>query len=232
MIVEEGWIETALDILQRDENLAGVTGVMYDVFPNESPNKRHPIKHPVGYVRYLPGPSIYKKEILIDVKHFNPFLKGNGEKEFGFRIAKKGFKQLRIDIPICYHCKKAYNLDEALEKASYFIGVGQFLRLHFTVENFREALSKYKRIFSFMFTLSIVLISMIVSALSGNTALIAGVVIFIVVALMSLIIKQKNPRKTFVSINHWTLASFFFFVGLIKRTKNYSEYPLEAEIIK
>jgi glycosyltransferase involved in cell wall biosynthesis len=232
MIVEEGWIEKALDTLQKDKSLAGVTGVMYDVFPDECLNKRHQIKHPLGYVEYMPGPSIYKKEILYNVKHFNPFLKGNGEKEFGFRILEKGYKQLRLDVPICYHQRKEYDLDEAFEKASYFIGVGQFLRLHFNMKNLIEALYKYRRVFSFMAALVLILILMVFSAITGNAYLFIASMTFILVPITLLLIKQKNPKKTFISINHWTLSSIFFFVGLFKKTRDSSDYPLEAEIIK
>jgi glycosyltransferase involved in cell wall biosynthesis len=232
MIVAEGWIETALDTLQKDKNLAGVTGVMFDVFPNEKLSKRHRIKHPLGYVGYMPGPSIYKREILFGVRHFNPFLKGNGEKEFGFRILEKGYKQLRLDIPICYHRRKEYNLDEAYEKASYFIGVGQFLRLHFNSRNLIEAITKYRRVFSFMLLLLLIFVSAVFSAITGNTDLIIGSLVVLAILVTLLLIKQKNPKKTFININHWTLSSIFFFVGLLKKTKDLKDYPLEAEIIK
>jgi glycosyltransferase involved in cell wall biosynthesis len=232
MIVAEGWIESALKVLEKDEKLAGITGILYNVLPDEEINKNHRINHPIGCVDYLPGPSIYKKNILDRVNHFNPFFKGNGEREIGYRISKEGWSQIRIEKEICYHCKKEYDLNESFEKASYFIGVGQFLRNHFEFENVKEIIIKYKIVFLFMALLLILILFLFTAAFLNRFILNISLFVSIVIIATLFLIKKRRLKKFLLRLNGLTLASMNFLYGFIKKTKSISDYPLDVEIIK
>ena len=233
MIVKEGWIEAALDILDKYENLAGVTGVMYNIWPKEGLNENHRMKGSTGYVDFLPGPSVYKKSILIEAKHFNPHLKGNGEREIGFRISKLGYRQLRIDKTICYHCKKDYNLDEAIEKAGYFVGVGQFLRLHFNKRNLIETLVRYKMVFiHFAILIALFLLFSVALLMGSLNIFLKPLIVLLSLLLLFLIIFKKSPRRTIISLNGLTVASLNFIYGFFKAKKEIKDYPIDAEVVK
>jgi glycosyltransferase involved in cell wall biosynthesis len=231
MIVAQGFIETALDALEKDNKLAGITGTIYNVLPNEDLNRNHIIRHPIGYVEYLPGPSIYKREVLFLVNHFNPYFKGNGEREVGYRIARLGYHQIRIEKMISYHCKKEYSFDESFEKASYFIGVGQFIRAHFDKNIIIEMLKKYRRVFYFSslaLSFLILLFIMAVYEMDG----IKYMPVVIVLLLLLVILKQRNLRKTFLDLSSISVRSFYFFYGLLKPVKTADSYPVDVEIVK
>jgi glycosyltransferase involved in cell wall biosynthesis len=232
MIVAEGWIEAALDALKKEDKLAGVTGIMYNVFPHENLNKEHRINHPVGYVEYLPGPSIYKKNILYRVNHFNPFFKGNGEREVGARISNIGYLQARIEKMVCYHCKKNKSLNETLEKASYFIGVGQFLRSQFDIKNIIEVIFKYKIVFVFLSVFTLISVLVIAAVIFGNPKLILYPILISFVIISLIMVKQRNPKKTMLILNGLFLSSINFIYGFFKNTKTSSEYPVDVEIVK
>jgi glycosyltransferase involved in cell wall biosynthesis len=232
MIVAEGWIETALKALEKNENLAGITGILYNVLPDEGINKNHRINHPIGYVDYFPGTCIYKKDVLNRVNHFNPYFKGNGEREIGYRISKEGWSQIRIEKEICYHYKKEYDFIESFEKASYFIGVGQFLRLHFKLENVKEMIVKYKIVFSYMAFL-LILISFLFTAAFLNRVILNIILLLIIVVIATLfLIRKRRLKKFLLRLNGLTLASINFLYGFIKKPKSFADYPLDVEIIK
>ena len=230
MIVEAGWIETALNILGSDEKLAGITGVMYNVYPNEKLNKNHKTKGKIGYVDYLPGPSVYKRSVLFEVDHFNPYLKGNGEREIGHRISGSGYRQIRVDKTICYHCKKEYNINESIEKASYFIGVGQFLRLHFNKKNLIETVIRYKNVFIYFTILQILIVLFFIALIVENLKLLLCPLSFLIICLF-IVIAWKGPKKVILIMNGLTISMFNFFYGYIKTTNKKKDYPLNVEII-
>ena len=231
MIVEEGWIETALDVLEKDEKLAGITGVMYNVLPNDSLSDKHRMKGIIGNVQFLPGASIYKKKVLLKVNHFNPFLKGNGEREIGHRIEKAGYNQLRVDKTICYHLKKEYNLNESLEKASYFIGVGQFLKLHYNNKILFENIIRYKTVFLYFTLILSMFILTVIAIILANLKIILYPFIIVLFFLSGIMI-WKKPKKTFLVMNGLTMASFNLFFGVFKKTKKWSDYPVNVEIVQ
>lgn len=126
-VLIEGWLEGALAALQED-SVAAVAGRIYVVLPGEELTFDHPPRYAAGRVKYLPTAGLYRRSVLQQVGTFNPFVRGEEERELGFRITGAGFTILRQDTPMAYHLMKPRTQSELDEKASYFTGVGQIFR--------------------------------------------------------------------------------------------------------
>ena len=233
MVVCENWIKTAIENLEKDQNLAGITGVIYNIFPNELKNMNHPIKtHSLGFVNYLPGPAVFRRKALNAVNHFNPYLKGFGEKEIGYRLSKLGYKQLKVSNTIAYQYKKEKDIKEVFEKSSYFRGVGQFLRLHFNRKTLSEILLNNKILFSAQLFIFFYIALFLLFFMFDRILLVVFTNLFIIAFLVFLIFRHKNINKTYFRLIALFLNSINFFYGFFKNTKKVSDYPLDAEIIK
>ena len=232
MAVDKDWIKTGLNVLEKNENLAGITGVLFNVFPGEEVNNGRPLNQPIGYVDYLPGAAIYRSDVLKKVKHFNPFLHGYEEKEIGCRISEEGFKQLRIKETIAYHFVKNKDLKEAKEKSGYFIGVGQFLRYHFNLRSLIGTFRKYPLIFFsycvYLFFLALVILFII----QQNVVFILIPISLAILILSALILKQRNLKKSSLFILSIFSSSVNFILGLLRKFKPSEEYPTDVEVIK
>jgi glycosyltransferase involved in cell wall biosynthesis len=233
MVVHKDWIQKGLDAFDQDEGIAGVTGIIYNVLPDEALNQQHPItRHPLGYVNYLPGPAIFRMDVLQEVNHFNPFFKGYGEKEIGYRIQAKGYKQIRINSPISYHFKKEKDISETIEKSGYFKGVGQFLRRHFNLGNVTDTITKHKRLFTLdLGALIIIIIAAVLLSQSG-----LHFIVFLFTLLLALFalkfVRGTKIRKVALIGYSMILTSINFMHGFLERKRGPEEYPKDAEIIK
>ncbi|MEA3434973.1 MAG: glycosyltransferase [Thermodesulfobacteriota bacterium] len=232
MVVDKDWIKKGLEILEKDHSLAGVTGLLFNILPFDKVNKRRLIRHPIGYVKYLPGTAIYRRSIIEEVNHFNPFLMGYEERELGYRITERGYKLIRLKDAISYHFAKEQNLRELHEKSRYFIGVGQFLRLHFTIENLYEIAKTYHLILWTNLFLLMFFISFILSILTGNFILPKITSAFALFLCITLIIRHRNIKKSCLFVYGLFSKSLNIVYGFLKKTKKFNEYPLDVEIIK
>lgn len=232
MVVDKDWIKKGLEILKRDKSLAGVTGLLYNILPLEKVDKERLIRHPIGYVECLPGTAIYRRSIIEEVNHFNPFLMGYEERELGYRITETGYKMLRLKYAVAYHFAKEQNLSELSEKSRHFLGVGQFLRLHFTIENLLEIAKTFPRMLWTSLFLLTLLTSLILSILSGHFILSKITIAFVLFFCITLIIKQKNIRKSCLFVYSLFSKSVNSIYGLLKKTHKLNEYPLDVEFIK
>ena len=232
MVVDKDWIKKGLEILKKDKSLAGVTGLLFNILPLEKVDKKRLIRHPVGYVECLPGTAIYKRSIIEEVNHFDPFLMGYEERELGYRITKKGYRLIRLKYSIAYHFAKEQNLSELSEKSRHFIGVGQFLRLHFSIENLLEIVKKYPVIpFANLFSLAF-LVSFVLSILTDNFMLLKITTAFALFFFVTLGIKQRKIRKSCLFVYGLFSKSVNSIYGFLRKTQKFNEYPLDVEILK
>jgi GT2 family glycosyltransferase len=232
MAVHKDWIKIGLDTLEKDTNLAGVTGVLYNVFPGNKPENGKPLNKNIGYVGFLPGAAIFRSDVLKKIDHFNPYFVGYGEKEAGYRISKKGFKQLKINKPIAYHFVKKSNLIEAKEKSNFYIGVGQFLRLHFKFNNLFAIFKVYPHLVIFYCYFLFLCIMSICSIIQKKVIFVATPISLGIMILLALAVKQRNLKKTGLFIFARFSSSINFIRGLIKKPVSSKEYPTDVEVVR
>ena len=129
MVVIKGWLKAALEML-KEPDVGAVAGRLYRVRPGEDPGSSRVDGLPGGEVTGLGGAGVYRRTVLEECGTFNPFLRGEEERELGYRIGRKGYRILRIDQPMAYHMDKPRTAQEVDEKARHFFGVGQVVRAH------------------------------------------------------------------------------------------------------
>jgi glycosyltransferase involved in cell wall biosynthesis len=129
MVLIEGWVATAIQEM-ANPMIAGVSGRVFLVFPGEELTRDHPASGTLGRVASLGGAALYRADALAVSGSFNPFVKGEEERELGYRITARGYQLVRNEVPMVYHIAKHRSVTEVDEKASYFQGVGQILRAY------------------------------------------------------------------------------------------------------
>lgn len=232
MIVEKDWVGSGIRYLENDSEIAGVTGKLYNAMSINELNDRRLVKHPVGYVDYLPGAALFRKNILLEAGNFNPFMMGNEEKDIGERIRKLGYKQIRLDEKIATHISKQNSRSELDEKAKYIIGVAQYLKYNFTIESFIITTRKYPATVSTTFMLLYLILSLLFLTFLNNPYFIIVFFIIFLFASSYLVYRQRNIRKTILYLYGLISKSIGFFYGFLHRTKSPHEYPTNAEKIQ
>ena len=231
--VHKDWIKKGLSALEKDENLAGVAGVVYNVYPGDKLENGKPRNDDIGYADYLSGPAaLYRSDVLNKVKHFNPFVHGSEEIELSCRISQTGLKLLKVKDIIAYHFVKEKSLKETKEKSGYFIGVGQFIRLHFNISNIAIIIKQYPLIFLVYGYLLFFLVLAVLSIIQKNVVFISIPISFGIIVLLTLVLKQRNLKKTGLFISHIFLCSANIIRGFLKKTATAEEYPIDVEIIR
>jgi cellulose synthase/poly-beta-1,6-N-acetylglucosamine synthase-like glycosyltransferase len=127
MILCDGWIRAMMDAL-ADPELGGVSGILYWVKPGEPLHTGAPYRSQPGEQSFLGGAAAYRRAALEAAGTFHPFLRGEEERELGYRLRRKGYHLRRINAPMAYHMAKPRTRSEVEEKARYFTGVGQIMR--------------------------------------------------------------------------------------------------------
>ena len=146
MTVAAGWMKAGLASF-TDERVAGVAGPFYWVYPGEQEHMGHRDHRPTGVVETLSGTALYRREALLKAGTFNPWMKGEEERELGYRLTLAGFVLLRIDVPMAYHFAKDLVAAEADEKAMHHVGIGQIFRKYPLAAISRDLLRTYWRTF-------------------------------------------------------------------------------------
>jgi glycosyltransferase involved in cell wall biosynthesis len=232
MTVKKDWIKKALNVLEDNKNIAGVTGVLHNIYPGDEQGNFKPLNTNIGYCNYLPGAAIFRRHVLKEINHFNPFFAGYGEREVGYRISKKGYRQLKINETIACHFKKMKDFKETKEKSRYFTGVGQFLRFHPNLKNLLETIRKYPLIFVSYGIYFFYLTAVILSVIKDDVFFIAIPTLLGFILLLFFILKQRDIKKTCLTILQIFSSSINLIRGFLKRTATAEEYPTDVELIQ
>ena len=198
MILIEGWLKHAIGQFE-DPTVAAVAGSLYRVYPGEALNYEHKNRYVLGKVRYLAGSGVYRKDVLGRAGTFNPFVKGEEERELGFRILRAGYTIMRLDVPMVYHMEKSRTKSELDEKAKYFTGVGQIFRHYGLKAITRDLLMAHRSTFSFFFLgLSAALILV---AFAATGFLLAAALILCAAILLGIpVILAKGGQKVYLFV--------------------------------
>jgi len=127
MILCDGWIESMFEAI-ADTGTGGVAGTLYWVRPGEALHRNTPYRSKPGEQSFLGGAAAYRREALEAAGPFQPFLRGEEERELGYRIRRQGYRLRRLEAGMAFHMAKPRTRSEIEEKAQYFTGVGQIMR--------------------------------------------------------------------------------------------------------
>ena len=216
MTVHEGWLREALPRFE-DQTLGALAGRVLFVPPGESSTEGIPDSLPLGSVPGIGGTGVYRHDILQAVGSFNPYLRGEEERELGHRIATMGFRILRVPFPMASHFSKHRTADELEEKSLHFTGVGQILRHYGLGKISREILASQLHVFVPSLIVLVALATMAFLLLAGHHT--ASLSLFSGIALVAgLILVRKGVHRSlrFLGFNVLTLGRGFqgFLIGL------------------
>ena len=230
--IEKTWLKHASSYLEN-ENVAGIAGIMYNILPGEDLNFSHRIEMPLGEVKVLFGPALYKRKILNEVRTFNPFMKGEEELELGYRITHEGrYVLLRLPTHMAYHFTKERSRYEMGEKAKYHVGLGQFLRWHFSISLLHEIMSKPERVILHIYGIIYVVITLLLLIIFGYwiPLYIAGLGLIFYIGILLLVTRDLTKVRFFIEA--MIRSSVNVLIGFFKPPKDPSEYPTNVKVIK
>jgi glycosyltransferase involved in cell wall biosynthesis len=230
MIVIKGWIAEALATL-RDPEHAGVAGRLYWVSPGEAPNMNRKDTLPIGIVKGLGGAAVYSRSSLEASGGFNPFARGEEERELAYRLVLRGHRVERIDVPMAYHLDKPRSATEIVEKAVYFTGVGQIMRRHPFRRICWDLVREYVEVFAFG--------GLCIACVAATIYLVAtgflGLVLVCALAFLFILLSLglwKGYRRLTLYLRARILANYYFVRGLLKGLPPADAFPLNFTWIK
>jgi len=230
MIVIPGWMPAALAILKKGD-VQGVAGRLFRVRPGEAPSMSHIDNYTMGLTHGFGGAGVYRGDLIRAVGPYNPFMRGEGEREMGFRLRQGGAKLLRVDIPMVYHMDKPRTVGEIDEKAGMFAGIGQILRRYPTEEITLSLLKAHKTVFLEIAFVWFLLVGPIVLLVPGYSLAAVAVASFGLLAFLGLTL-WKGAGKTALYVRSHIMSSIHIVRGLFLGLREAKEYAPSYDIIR
>jgi glycosyltransferase involved in cell wall biosynthesis len=236
-ILDENWFNNALPVLEKNEHVAGVAGIITQEMHNTRLAKKYIQYHknlPTGEVTYFAGDTLFKRDVLLTVGAFNPWLRAVEESELCYRIIDKGYKLLRLPKHMSHHlgCKEETFIGMFWKEIIYNMAQGQVLKYSLNLKGiFAWRLKEYKFKLLCLFLIIFGFISMI-GVVLGNM-FIAYVWFAGVSAVFFLILYETHgvraAARLFIT---QTVKSPFFVLGFLGPKKDQNAYPTDVNVIK
>ena len=237
-ILDKNWFKNALPILKKDELVAGVAGRIVQQPYNTRTAKRYVEYHknlPVGEVTWFAGDSLFKRDVLLEVGTFNPYLLAGEEGELCYRVINKGYKLLRLPYHMSHHlgCDKETHLSFIKKTFRSIMSQGQILRYSFDHRQifwwrFKEY--KFKVISIFLILSGVLSVGMLL--VSGNALPFyiwaGGVVFYAGWAFYEI----RDIKAAIFQVASQALKSIPFTWGFLKPKKDPKTYPTNVKVIK
>jgi len=158
MVFEECFLPKALQMLEENERLAGVGGIIVEMHLDniefQERNKRKSSGVMTGKINHLSGGGLYRISALESVGYFtHQGLNSYEEFELGARLTEKGWLLFRMGVPSVEHYghqMDAYKLLIKRVKSGYIYGIGELLRSAYGKPYFGFVVKNLKQIRLFM----------------------------------------------------------------------------------
>jgi glycosyltransferase involved in cell wall biosynthesis len=215
MVVAPGWLKEGMRQLE-EPSIGGAEGILFNVRPGEDIPQAVGEILPAGDVDILHGSVMYRREVLEKSFTFNPYLKGEEERELGYRVRQKGYRLVCLHVPMVYHFMKEPTPVLVDRKASYHAGQGQIYRKYlstsFGKKILREAIPLYVEI-AFWYTLLLLLIISTAYLLLTGKALLALFPPLIALLGFAVLAVWKGANDTVLYIRARLLIPFYIVQG-------------------
>jgi hypothetical protein len=230
MILCPGWAEAGLAACD-DSLVAATGGRVYRVYPGEELTFEHMHRYELGRVKALGGAGIYRREVLQACGSFNPFVKGEEERELGFRIRRGGYQILRLDLPMAYHLEKPKSVEKADGKAAHFLGVGQILRAYPGSELARDVVHQQRTVLLTSAGVVLWLCALaggVAAGFSGLWGMAAGAAIVLALGASAL----KGPRKALLYVRFRLLVLANIVRGFGRGIRSADDYSGSVRVLE
>jgi len=237
-ILNVNWFKIALPILKNKKKLAGIVGMVIQEPYDTRIAKKYAKYHnnlPIGEIQWFAADSLFKRDVLLEVGTFNPYLLAGEEGELSYRVIDSGYKLLRLPDQMSHHLggEKENYLSIIKKKLRYTKAQGQILRYSTSSKLiFLRRLKEYKfkliSIFLILFGLFSINLFLLYNTLLPLYILIGGIIFYF----GWIFYYTRNLKETiFYSITQ-ALRSIPFILGFLQPKKNPETYPTDVKIIK
>jgi len=236
------WFKNALPYLNRDD-VVGVSGKIINIFENDNCSRlvRKRINRGFellksGEVDVLGGPAMFKRSILEEGGCYHPFLTAGEEAELSHRIRSKGYKLLRLSIPMVIHKVGCVSLFSLLKKYEweYVKAVGSSIRYTFKTNKkiFWRRLPDLIIVVFFNFYLIFVIWSVFVLTIKGYLLFTAIAIVGYFLLFFLSYIRRRDLEDALLSILIVHVRALAMFVGFLTCLPDPQEYPNNPITIK
>ena len=236
-ILDENWFENAIPVLEKDEQVAGVAGIVTQELYNTITAKKYGEYHknlPIGEVTVFAGDSLFKREVLIKVRAFNPWLRALEEGELCYRVIEKGYKLLRLPHHMSHHVGGGNETYISFIKKAirYVVAQGQILRYSLSnnrIFGWRLKEYKFKLLGAFLILFGFLALA---SAVLGYIMTIYMWITAFFGGFLWMLCETRKVKNTMKLLVTQTLKSPFFVWGFLEPKKDPDAYPSDVREIR
>jgi glycosyltransferase involved in cell wall biosynthesis len=243
----DGWLDHALSIMHTRPEIGAVCGLVIDrpkEFSTSSKENHTPSVDPRGLsgdedagvdVLQGGGAAMYRRSVLEQVGTFNPFLYADEEPELCLRIRHAGYHIYQLSQPIAFHYSVTFHtFTNFLDKRShkFFLGYGQNIRYFFGSPLLWPYLKERGWAVLPALILSIGLVAVVTSVLSGQWVWVALWAAFLIILTLGMAIRKHSLKRALLT---WLLRLLILegaFHGSFLKPYDPTSYPGRYQIVK
>lgn len=237
MVLDKNWIKNAVPVLENDEQVAGVVGILtqepYNTYYNRQLCKwMESLK--TGEIKTFDGANLCRRSVLQKIGACNPYLKGHEETELSLRITKNGYKILRLPYPMSHHLGGTENfLAFYKKKLRNNMGLGQMLKY---LLNDKELLNMFLNDYNFFMAYVLYYILGIIVLITYPFFKITSLIYVWAIGLLFLLIlnilKSRNLKSSVLYMFSSIPRGIYFTIGFLRPVKDPNNFPKEVIVIK
>ena len=242
----EGFIGPALAFMGKNNKVAAVLGKNYDIYMQKDGicSKPQPRVKYRAYlnslnepkkINFVFGSSIFRREFLLKVGNFHPYLRAEEEAELSSRLTKKGYDLFFLPYDHAYHYslpKTTFKETARRVKNKLWAGMGDAIGLSFRQKRYLFIYQRYRWYLCFAGFMLVSIIGILYCLFFKRyiKCLVFSSMLPSFILLMC--IKKKNFYQGILSTLNITIVSLNIFTGLFRKLKDISTYPTDVNWIK
>jgi glycosyltransferase involved in cell wall biosynthesis len=237
----EGWLGQAFGVMQSRSDVAVVCGRVIDrpkAIRTSSVEHLGPLPADAVGIIDVPhggGAAMYRRSVLEQVGTFNPYLYADEEPELCLRIRHAGYRVLRLPNPIALHYSaplKAFSTLLGKRSQKLFLGFGQNTRYFFGSPLFWPYLRERGWAVAPALVLSVGIIAMAASGLTGQWGWLALWAAFLIVLTMGIAIRKRSLKRALLTLFGRLLILEGMVRGLLLKPHDPTGYPGRYDVIQ
>jgi len=237
MVLDKNWFKNAVPILENDEQVAGVVGILTQEFYNTYYNKKmrkwvESLK--TGEIKCFDGANLCQRSVLLKIGSYNPYLKGHEETELSLRITKSGYKILRLPHPMSHHLGGNEKfLAFYIKKLRNNMGLGQMLKYLLNDKKLLNLfLAEYKFFIAYILYYILGLMIIIMCYFFKTISLIYVWGIGLLFLLVISTIEFKSIKNSILYMFSSIPRGIYFTIGFLRPVKAPNKFPKDVMVIK
>jgi glycosyltransferase involved in cell wall biosynthesis len=240
MELVEGWLEKALDYLQEQPDVAGISGNLRDVYLHADviTGTRDHFQDPensVSEVLEFGGAALYRRAALKKVGGFNPYIKSDEEPELCLRLRVAGYRLIRLsELMARHYCIPPKSFKGQIRRAhlNYFLGFGQISRAYWRTPLFWIYQKERGMYWPYLIVMLVTFCVILLSLLLKNWLIFGLWLILLLLALVAFLIKKGSLKAAFEALLYRGFITYGAVRGFFMPPLPPENYPTQVEIVQ